>query len=757
MATTTVRDRPAPLTTKSFTRFEPTSRTQVDGRSRASTIQSTASPRLGASEPNGKRHTSDVFDRRQVVDEGGSVAELESSFSRSKSLPDRFDELPIELLSFTDRFVDSLSAKTWSEPPTIDTLAELFQDFYARANTQISTHISALSSRVSRDASPAASIRSSRSTSASRSQGLVPKASTDSINTLDSRPGRDQQMLTASEVAEKRKTRKMLEVKRLALEEAVERRACEKVYPKIFRHRSTLDEVRDEKLRSKTAALDVVEISLGELGIDMGATSPKSKEEVRSWFAQARDGLAQMNTETSPLGKLQHLTTAHKSIVDALSKFHPSSSSADDILPTLIYTLITSPPEGISVTSNLLFIQRFRNANKIDGEAAYCMTNLEAAISFLENVDLASLREDELPEGPPKSSSRPPTPTSEKVGMLPRLSESSPALLSPSKTEPIPSPPSLQPPQSTTDPLMSTSASPAAPSIHQRRLSNLLQPSTKAFEAANESLRSTADSGFKNISNTLDNSFKFLFGRLQQAQAAQATAGSPTEVTMPKTLDDARRLVNHSSATPEDPSSETSSMADIPFESLPPKAEEKLLGLIGGRKAIANTTTTGRERSVDSVQSTGSNKRVSFAATGSSSNLAVAPTTTALPTSVSPSPQPNALDSMKNFGSSLNPLNHISSFGGGLRAFGASATKPPPPSLSAMPSSTTNGEREKAKEDTAAIEVINPATLEKIRLEPPLKKFVEAKSAAELRIGDVEALLREYQRLAGVFEELVEK
>ena len=639
-------------------------------------------------------------------------------------------------------FVDSLSAKTWSEPPTIDILSELFQDLYIRANAQISTHISALSSKVSRDASPAASIRSSRSTSMSR-PGLMAKPSIDSINTLDN-VGRDQQMLTASEVSEKRKTRKMLELKRLALEEAVERRACEKVYPKIFRHRSTLDEVRDEKLRSKTAALDLVEISLGELGIDTSNIS-QSKEEVRSWFAQARDGLAQMNRETHPFGKLLHLTTAHKSIVDTLSKFHASSSSADDILPSLIYTLITSPPEGISVISNLMFIQRFRNAAKIDGEAAYCMTNLEAAISFLENVDLASLRESETLEGPPKSTSRPATPTSEKIGMLPRLSESSPALINPSKQDPLTSTVSLQPPL--TSEAKTSSTSPARSPTRQRRLSNLLNPSTKALEAA-DSLRLTADNGFKNISNTLDNSFKFLLGRLQQAQA-QTTAGSPTEVTMPKTLDDARRLVSHTSPLLEDPGSETSSVAEGLSEPSPPKVEDRLLGLIGGRKMVA-AATSARERSVDSVQSNGSGKRVAFAATGSSSNLV---TPAAAPSSsLSPTPPPNALDSMKNFGSSLNPLNHIGSFGGGLRAFGAGTKATPPPSA-ALPLS---GDKDKDKDGTV-VEIINPATLEKVTVEPPLRRFVELKSAGELKIREIEELLKEYQRIAGLLGELVKK
>jgi flagellar motility protein MotE (MotC chaperone) len=77
-------------------------------------------------------------------------------------------------------------------------------------------------------------------------------------------------MLTPQEIAERKRARKALEIKRLALEEAVERRVCEKIYDRIWRHRSTQDEAQDEKLRSKTAALSVVGIGLTDLGIDLG-------------------------------------------------------------------------------------------------------------------------------------------------------------------------------------------------------------------------------------------------------------------------------------------------------------------------------------------------------------------------------------------------------------------------------------------------------------------------------------------------------
>ena len=67
------------------------------------------------------------------------------------------------------------------------------------------------------------------------------------METAIDEPLSDQQMLTPSEISDRKKQRRQLEVKRLALEEAVEKGVCEKVYSKIWRHRTTDDQERDEK------------------------------------------------------------------------------------------------------------------------------------------------------------------------------------------------------------------------------------------------------------------------------------------------------------------------------------------------------------------------------------------------------------------------------------------------------------------------------------------------------------------------------
>ncbi|XHG02418.1 hypothetical protein AWENTII_005770 [Aspergillus wentii] len=439
-------------------------------RTRAKTVQSMATPEIVSPDAHPislvdeEENTGpDVFEKRDSSDSGvgddGQQGDEVSMLSRG--VQDQPEELPIELASLTDRFVNSLSAKTHSSPPTIDKISMLFQDFYVRAESHIATHISALASRINRDPSPQPLPKLRGSTNNKGTQDGTEKAIS----------GR--QMLTASEVAEKRKARKFLAYKRVALEEAVERKACEGIYDKIWRHKATLDEVRDEKLRSKTAAFMLVGINLKDLGIDLdhNAIDEQKQKEADDCLSVARECLAKMNDEKYPLGKLQHLAAAHKAIVDALTKLLPSTSSADEILPTLIYSLITCPPEGINIISNLLFIQRFRSSSKMDGETAYCLTNLEAAICFLENVDLSSLRGEESQDGQTKSASNTSTPSTEHNDPFPPTKEAAQASLTTvSASSEILKPNGNE----TASDSLSRPQQPA--SLQQRRLNNLFQP-----------------------------------------------------------------------------------------------------------------------------------------------------------------------------------------------------------------------------------------------------------------------------------------
>lgn len=553
-------------------------------------------------------------------------------------------------------------------------------------------------------------------------------------------------MLSPGEISDRRKVRRLLEVKRLALEEAIEKRVCEGIYDRIWRHRSTLDEVRDEKLRSRTAALALVGIGLKELGIsldDAGESdlqSIKLASQVEERISNAREGLLKMNEARSPLGKLQNLASTHQHIVDLLTIIHQSSSSADEILPTLIYTLITTPAEGINIISNLHFIQRFRSAHKINGEAAYCLTNLEAAITFLETVDLASLRSDEALEGPIRSSSRPPTPQSESKHSPIPPSASSTSLVLPAVSSATTLPSHIRsdsmsyPPKSRGEDKPSPPVTPS----HQRRFSALFQSPANALGAASDAARTTADQGFKNISNTLDNSFKLLFGRLKEQNSQSGAGDGNGVVVVPKTLDDARKLVSPKPVIDEDGNiSETSSFAEHPdekYDTSIPRVDDRLLDLVGGRKQA-------RDRSADSALSNASgSNRVAFATNSKPTNPETGNLTREpIPPAQTPSSSaPNAtVESIRSFGSTINPLNRFASMNV-MRGFGRSVTTPQPATSVAAEQKEIRTPSDKARSD----------------IEPPLAKFVELKDAGELRVGDVAELLGDYQRLASILKDI---
>ncbi|KAF2724907.1 hypothetical protein K431DRAFT_281383 [Polychaeton citri CBS 116435] len=783
-------DRPRMIhVSRSFTRMEPTSPVPESPRKRASTMAASGIPTIPEAkhlpispELAGKR--ADIFESKDGSDDDHSENE-----TPDLQLPSTFDELPIEIRSMTERFLESLSAKVHPTPLTAEALSELFQDFYARAETQIATHIAILTSRIGREKSPAPSTTSRTSLKGRSRAGSGAKRGDSPSSTTSGG-----EMLTASEVAHRRRQRKLLELKRNALEEAVERGVCEKVYDRIFKHKSTEDDARDGKLRSRTAALALVGIGLKELHMDtdpakddVRRTTEEKEDEIHRSLSSAREALQRMDDVQYPLGKLQQLTTAHKCIVETLAQVFPSSSSADEILPTLIYTLITTPPENINVVSNLNFVQRFRSSSKVDGEAAYCLVNLEAAISFLETVDLSSLRADELPQGPARSISRPSTPTATDKPSLLNANPTENRSLSPAVSTVTTNASELSSsPQSASQALDAQSASPpmsalasspvqtkqTRPTLHQRRLSSLMQTHADRIEAGRQDLLNTADKAFDSINNTLENSFKFVFGRFKEQV--------PGSESLPKTLEDAQKLMNPPTTEEED-SLTVSGRSSPGIPSDDPLStnggakgisENKMLELIGGaRKQL-------RDRSVDSSKSTGSGRRVTFHTTGTGA-AAVTSSENMQPPRESKTLKEEPLGAAANFITSMNPLNRFA-VPGFVPRFGRSPSqhntpaqpspasdkarqlgeivespatmKPegrpdfPPLAVAKREANNRNGigQSENGEDPLNAIE-----TLAELRsIKPPVKRFLDVKDSSELKIGEVQDLLLEYRRLA---------
>ncbi|KAF2143633.1 uncharacterized protein K452DRAFT_246902 [Aplosporella prunicola CBS 121167] len=66
-----------------------------------------------------------------------------------------------------------------------------------------------------------------------------------------------------------------------------------------------------------------------------------------------------------------------------------SDQSADSFIPLLIFTVLRANPDHL--VSNVQYILRFRNQEKLGGEAGYYISSLMGAIQFIENLDRTSL------------------------------------------------------------------------------------------------------------------------------------------------------------------------------------------------------------------------------------------------------------------------------------------------------------------------------------------------------------------------------
>jgi phosphopantothenoylcysteine decarboxylase len=203
---------------------------------------------------------------------------------------------------------------------------------------------------------------------------------------------------------------------------------CSEVYDRIFCPYASVDMFHDEALTSRISILDQMGVNLQRLGLQLTDDGSEKSVLVRSGLndvvGQAGAQLQSLGDRhcLSPSDKLGVLVSAHKIIVDGLAKLPKinliddvetklatkeddkqsedkakkeeekatsSTSSADLILPILIFCIVKSNPSRLA--SNLFYIQRFHPEALVRGEASYCLVNVQAAVAFLENVEAASL------------------------------------------------------------------------------------------------------------------------------------------------------------------------------------------------------------------------------------------------------------------------------------------------------------------------------------------------------------------------------
>lgn len=111
-------------------------------------------------------------------------------------------------------------------------------------------------------------------------------------------------------------------------------------------------------------------------------------EKGRRFLLAAQQELLKITTYRAPRDKVICILNCCKVIFGFL-RSSDSDQSADAFVPLLIYTVLQANPDHL--VSNVQYILRFRNQDKLGGEAGYYISSLMGAIQFIEGLDRTSL------------------------------------------------------------------------------------------------------------------------------------------------------------------------------------------------------------------------------------------------------------------------------------------------------------------------------------------------------------------------------
>ncbi|KAL9108483.1 MAG: hypothetical protein Q9227_006698 [Pyrenula ochraceoflavens] len=141
------------------------------------------------------------------------------------------------------------------------------------------------------------------------------------------------------------------------------------------------DVERDEILAQKIRIYSWVK----EEHLDIPSVGPNGKR----FLALAQQELLKIKGYRAPRDKVICVLNCCKVIFGLLRNSKSSDTSADSFVPLLIYVVLRANPEHL--VSNIQYILRFRNQDKLGGEAGYYLSSLSGAIQFIESLDRTTL------------------------------------------------------------------------------------------------------------------------------------------------------------------------------------------------------------------------------------------------------------------------------------------------------------------------------------------------------------------------------
>lgn len=398
-------------------------------------------------------------------------------------------QLPPVLSHTVEQFIQSLKEPKFAAPLEPTAVADLYQQFYAYFASKADHYLQT-------------------------GGNLPPKK-------------REIQMETYEEIAEKKRERALRPVRLREYLETAEARACAYVYERIFRPSVGDDIERSDGIQARIKAIKELPLTLKHLDFETkgsmlldGLTDQEAEDIIYDKLKPAGEEFKHINDERSntPLKKLEHLVQGHKLVVQALKEIFPqsSSTSADMILPALIYTLIVFDIDALWL--NLAFICRFRNASFIDGEPSYVLTNIQAAAGFLESASFESLGIEKKPDDSAAVLDTNPFPDGRVAIMDLNLQ--------------------MPPPTASKFGKQSSGSS-------TRRTAASLLPSNDFV--------SSADQAFKNIGASFGNSYKFFWNKNEKPSAGTSSSSTSAMDNALLPLSDDKREVGQCGAIPSTP------------------------------------------------------------------------------------------------------------------------------------------------------------------------------------------------------------
>lgn len=141
------------------------------------------------------------------------------------------------------------------------------------------------------------------------------------------------------------------------------------------------DVERDEILAQKVKIYGWVK----EEHLDICPVGPSGER----FLKLAQQELLKITRYRAPRDKVICVLNCCKVIVGLLKSSKSADTSADSFVPLLIYVVLQAHPEHL--VSNVQYILRFRNQDKLGGEAGYYLSSLSGAIQFIETLDRTSL------------------------------------------------------------------------------------------------------------------------------------------------------------------------------------------------------------------------------------------------------------------------------------------------------------------------------------------------------------------------------